>query len=399
MLCIDFIHLRNKNVLPCICRTAFFVTLFMYVPQIVAAFTVLGVSSGSADCEKPLYIWVIFAALRMCVALAINGHIFTRYRAGDLLVVERLRILQVYVHGGAFPLYIVGSMWIFHEHTCKHENSALYNMAFSMLVIGLIFHLIPFLVALFLGLTLCLCAPCVMYCFSRRLRTQEPVGIRQTDLNNLPKVKYRRGLFSDRVDAGVTVDSRGSGSPAPDDLVGDGAVAFAASESEEQCSICLSNYDTGEDLRVLPDCRHHFHAACVDEWLIKNASCPNCRQSLLPPSQRLRGTGAGASADANAGGSANLPASGSSTTVSPIGSTGARRSVVALLGRDAAALQRRERSTSSWLPRFLRSSASIRADQTTAGSDIAVIDHTSSSEVRAGGAVGGVAEGVELNNV
>ncbi|KAK3088031.1 hypothetical protein FSP39_013725 [Pinctada imbricata] len=46
-----------------------------------------------------------------------------------------------------------------------------------------------------------------------------------------------------------------------------------------QCRVCLSSYKTGDNLCTLP-CKHEFHAACVKEWLKRNASCPICRHDL-----------------------------------------------------------------------------------------------------------------------
>ncbi|KAJ7519623.1 hypothetical protein O6H91_20G046800 [Diphasiastrum complanatum] len=48
------------------------------------------------------------------------------------------------------------------------------------------------------------------------------------------------------------------------------------------CSICLSDYKDGELLKMLPDCRHVFHAQCIDSWLRLHATCPMCRTSPLP---------------------------------------------------------------------------------------------------------------------
>ncbi|CAG8761568.1 2657_t:CDS:1, partial [Acaulospora colombiana] len=46
------------------------------------------------------------------------------------------------------------------------------------------------------------------------------------------------------------------------------------------CSICLSSYEDGEELRNLW-CSHHFHKTCVDEWLILNRRCPMCRMDVV----------------------------------------------------------------------------------------------------------------------
>eukprot|EP00520_Triparma_pacifica_P018019 CAMPEP_0118649568 /NCGR_PEP_ID=MMETSP0785-20121206/9773_1 /TAXON_ID=91992 /ORGANISM="Bolidomonas pacifica, Strain CCMP 1866" /LENGTH=573 /DNA_ID=CAMNT_0006541865 /DNA_START=189 /DNA_END=1907 /DNA_ORIENTATION=- len=51
------------------------------------------------------------------------------------------------------------------------------------------------------------------------------------------------------------------------------------SQGEDCCSICLCEYEEGEDVRFLP-CKHIFHPGCVDTWLKRNASCPACRQNI-----------------------------------------------------------------------------------------------------------------------
>ncbi|KAJ3342688.1 hypothetical protein HDU91_000506 [Kappamyces sp. JEL0680] len=48
------------------------------------------------------------------------------------------------------------------------------------------------------------------------------------------------------------------------------------------CSICLCEYEADEQLRQL-SCKHHYHVACIDEWLHRNGQCPNCRTRDLAP--------------------------------------------------------------------------------------------------------------------
>lgn len=57
---------------------------------------------------------------------------------------------------------------------------------------------------------------------------------------------------------------------------------------DNTCPICLSEYMPKETVRIIPECRHCFHAQCIDEWLPLNASCPICRTSPPKlPSQSL----------------------------------------------------------------------------------------------------------------
>uniref|UniRef100_A0A0E0JGS4 RING-type domain-containing protein n=1 Tax=Oryza punctata TaxID=4537 RepID=A0A0E0JGS4_ORYPU len=54
------------------------------------------------------------------------------------------------------------------------------------------------------------------------------------------------------------------------------------------CVFCLSRVDDGEEVRELR-CRHVFHRACLDAWLVlPRATCPLCRDCLLPPCEPPR---------------------------------------------------------------------------------------------------------------
>ncbi|KAJ8775150.1 hypothetical protein K2173_020154 [Erythroxylum novogranatense] len=43
------------------------------------------------------------------------------------------------------------------------------------------------------------------------------------------------------------------------------------------CAVCLDNFEDGDRCRLLPLCKHSFHAQCVDAWLLKTPICPICR--------------------------------------------------------------------------------------------------------------------------
>ncbi|KAK7318559.1 hypothetical protein RJT34_03262 [Clitoria ternatea] len=47
------------------------------------------------------------------------------------------------------------------------------------------------------------------------------------------------------------------------------------------CRVCLSEFQEGEKVRNL-NCKHTFHKDCLDHWLQHCATCPLCRNKLLP---------------------------------------------------------------------------------------------------------------------
>lgn len=50
----------------------------------------------------------------------------------------------------------------------------------------------------------------------------------------------------------------------------------------ESCVICLCSIASTERVRKLPNCSHCFHRCCVDQWLLRNASCPTCKAPVTP---------------------------------------------------------------------------------------------------------------------
>ena len=35
----------------------------------------------------------------------------------------------------------------------------------------------------------------------------------------------------------------------------------------KECTICLGEFKEKDQVRVMPECGHIFHARCIDEWL------------------------------------------------------------------------------------------------------------------------------------
>jgi len=54
--------------------------------------------------------------------------------------------------------------------------------------------------------------------------------------------------------------------------------------TENQCAICLTNFDKGDKISssLLHQC-HEFHQDCLTAWLVKHDDCPCCRRALIVP--------------------------------------------------------------------------------------------------------------------
>ncbi|GAA5823060.1 hypothetical protein JCM11251_007470 [Rhodosporidiobolus azoricus] len=66
-----------------------------------------------------------------------------------------------------------------------------------------------------------------------------------------------------------------------------GTAGRGAEDEEESCPICFTEFEPGDELRVLPcDQRHIFHTGCIDPWLLEvSSSCPLCRLDLASTAQ------------------------------------------------------------------------------------------------------------------
>ncbi|CAK9141925.1 unnamed protein product [Ilex paraguariensis] len=54
-------------------------------------------------------------------------------------------------------------------------------------------------------------------------------------------------------------------------------------EPPESCAVCLYEFDSGDEIRLLTNCRHIFHRSCVDRWMDHDQkTCPLCRTPFIP---------------------------------------------------------------------------------------------------------------------
>ncbi|KAI3774603.1 hypothetical protein L1987_49162 [Smallanthus sonchifolius] len=57
------------------------------------------------------------------------------------------------------------------------------------------------------------------------------------------------------------------------------------------CSVCLSDFQEDETLRLLPKCNHAFHISCIDTWLRSHTNCPLCRAGIVKNATSLDDSG------------------------------------------------------------------------------------------------------------
>lgn len=57
-------------------------------------------------------------------------------------------------------------------------------------------------------------------------------------------------------------------------------------ESKSRCVICVDEMSVGDKASVLP-CNHFFHGECVTPWLKQHNTCPVCRRSIEPETEKL----------------------------------------------------------------------------------------------------------------
>ncbi|OAY80793.1 RING-H2 finger protein ATL8 [Ananas comosus] len=107
----------------------------------------------------------------------------------------------------------------------------------------------------FLALAICSC------CCRRRPRDEPP-----TVANSAPASQHQ------------TVDEIAITIYANDGTDDDGG-----GNNSESCAICLEDFAAGEELRVLPRCKHAFHKDCIDPWLLarSKSTCPLCRDPVV----------------------------------------------------------------------------------------------------------------------
>ncbi|KAH7681790.1 Anaphase-promoting complex (APC) subunit 11 protein [Dioscorea alata] len=167
--------------------------------------------------------------------------------------------------------FVVGNVWVFGGHSSAADAPNLYRLCIVFLAFSCIGYALPFI----LCATICCCLPCIISFLGIREDMPHNRGATADVINALPcyKFKYKRGQNGD--DSEISSENM--------DEVG----ILAAGTDKERlissedtvCSICLTKFTDGIELRELP-CSHFFHMECIDKWLKLNALCPLCKSEV-----------------------------------------------------------------------------------------------------------------------
>jgi len=238
-------------------RLVVFLTLVVNIPQLLAAVVILSMHWNDdtvcdVDHRNRWKWWAVISAIRIAIytSLLVSLYFVLLRRPRESSEVIVLSNARNGVDALGLIWFVVGNMWLFGQaESCTGASSSpVYQLCVAMILITYLHICLPCIIAMLMIPILCFCLPCVIRILSHLHDPMRGKGANRATINKLLTVKYRPGMPE-----------------VPD---------------EPTCPICLVDYEVGVELRCLP-CKHSFHKRCVDEWLLLNASCPNCRTTIL----------------------------------------------------------------------------------------------------------------------
>lgn len=89
-------------------------------------------------------------------------------------------------------------------------------------------------------------------------------GAGQDEINNLPSHR---------------IEDKKGGKKGTSALTGGEDQEGHGQYNDQQCQVCLEEFKSGDDIRTLP-CLHIYHKKCIDQWLVRNRTCPICKEAI-----------------------------------------------------------------------------------------------------------------------
>ena len=261
--------LRSGSIFDCLFGLAMIVS--------ITACLVLSVSSNCqllpsrfafcVPCDNRLVIWGIVAAPIYTALMVVRYIMFQRLKSEDLTQVEVLLLSSLYRYWRVIHVLIsawtmLGAIWYLNRTECNEAPDYQRLMYFVNILfwISICKYVLIVLVwtILFCMLRVCPNHPFVVRLFGSMaqpfadgVRTVE-AGLTAEQLSMFPSFKL----------------------PQPES-----SPNFILLEDRE-CAICLCPYEDDQPLKRL-FCRHHYHSACIDQWLSTKSTCPLCNSNVL----------------------------------------------------------------------------------------------------------------------
>ncbi|XP_049399305.1 E3 ubiquitin-protein ligase At1g63170-like [Solanum stenotomum] len=270
---------------------------FMYI---IAAMVVL-VLSKNENPEMPLRVWIIGYSL-LCMVHVVSVYLEFRRRGygqslftgeGGLrptvdssyitladLTTDRTSYVTKLMDSANTMIslfwWIIGFYWVCTGgQRMVDESPQLYWLCIVFLAFDVFFVIFLLVLACAIGLGICCCFPCIIAVL---YIVADKKGAAIEDVEKLSKYIFQR---NDCTEKKCTSENQGTfagfmtlcGGDAPTD-------EHRVSVHDSECSICLSTYDDGDELRELP-CGHLFHCPCIDKWLYMSATCPLCKRNIF----------------------------------------------------------------------------------------------------------------------
>jgi len=261
--------LRSGSIFDCLFGLAMIVS--------ITATLVLSVSSNCqllpsrfafcVPCDNRLVIWGIVAAPIYTALMVVRYIMFQRLKSEDLTQVEVLLLSSLYrywrvIHMLVSAWTMLGAIWYLNRTECNEAPDYQRLMYFVNILfwISICKYVLIVLVwtILFCMLRVCPNHPFVVRLFGSMaqpfadgVRTVE-AGLTAEQLSMFPSFKLPQPESSPNF---ILVEDR-------------------------ECAICLCPYEDDQPLKRL-FCRHHYHSACIDQWLSTKSTCPLCTSNVL----------------------------------------------------------------------------------------------------------------------
>jgi len=227
----------------------------LIVIMLISCISVFSIEGLDAPCDRPLALWTVVHVCRHVV----KGSLFAckqfardrNYTSLSKIIVLSIKATEIF----GLVWWLKGANWLYKSDHCSTWTHVLMAVFFS---IQTLFLLIP----CFVLLMLCTCLPIIIWVL--------PIFVPQNPNQQATSEETIEKISKFAWNAVSSLEHFGN----------------LPSDSEEMrlakmCSICLSEFEDGQEVMEMPcDKRHLFHAHCVSQWLRTSQNCPLCRSNI-----------------------------------------------------------------------------------------------------------------------